>query len=162
MKKLILILFLCSFPAALFSQKTMLIEKLGTSRKYFYHVGDYVKLRVSKQDTLLKGKLWFIKDSLISVEELRPFDVHLGDIGSVYKQFSFPKRFGAYLGAFGVGIFAIMATNHLLNNEQVFTTDMYIISGAFIGGSLISFSLSQKRCKIGNRWKIKVLDYPLN
>ncbi len=162
MKKLILILFLFSIPAALFSQKTMMIEKLGTSRKYFYHTGDYVKLRVSKQDTLLKGKLWFIKDSLISVAELRPFDVHLGDIGSVYKQFGFPKRFGAYLGAFGVGIFAVIATNHLINNEQVFTADMFIISGAFIGGSIISFSLSQKRCKIGNRWKIKVLDFPLN
>ena len=112
--------------------------------------------------TLLKGKLWSIHDSVISIAELRPFDVKLGDIGSVYKKFGFPKRLGVYLGCFGVGIFAVMVTDHLLNNEQVFTPDVFYISGAFIGGSLISFSLSQKRCKIGNRWKIKVLDIEIN
>ncbi|MEI7499110.1 MAG: hypothetical protein WCK84_01575 [Bacteroidota bacterium] len=162
MKKLLPLIVLFFITGHVFSQKTLVVEKIGTSRRFFYHTGDYVKLRVSRLDTLLKGKIWFIKDSLISVEELRPFEVHLGDIRSVYKQFGFPKRFGAYLGAFGVGIFAIMATNHLLNNEQVFTTDMFIISGAFIGGSIISFSLSQKRCKIGNRWKVKILEININ
>ena len=80
-----------------FAQKTLMVEKLGTSRRYFYHTGDYLKLRVSKQDTLLKGKLWSIRDSSISVAELRPFDVRLGDIGSVYKQFYYPKKFGKYI-----------------------------------------------------------------
>jgi len=162
MKKAISLLALFLIAVSVFSQKTLMVEKIGTSRKYFYHAGDYLKIRVSKQDTLLKGKLWSIRDSIISISELRPFDVRLKDVGSVYKQFAFPKRFAIYLGCFGAGIFAVMVTNHLLNNEQVFTPDVFYISGAFIGGSLISLSLAQKRCKMGDRWKLKVLDIQLN
>lgn len=154
-------LFFILLSFSIQAQKTLMVEKIGTSRKYFYHTGDYMKLRVSAQDTLLKGKLWDIRDSLISVSELRPFDVKLKDIGSVYKRFAFPKKLGIYLGCFSAGLFAIMVTNHLLNNEQVFTPDVFYISGAFLGGSLISFSLSQKRCKIGPRWKVKVMNIAL-
>jgi hypothetical protein len=162
MKK-ILILLVFSFTAGfLFAQKTMLVEKVGTSKRYFYHTGDYLKLRVSKQDTLLKGKLWSIHDSIISVSELRPFDVHLRDIGSVYKQFAFPKKFARYMFIGSAGIFAIIAINHIINNEQVFTPDMFIISGSVLGAGLISFSLKEKRCRTDRGWKIKVLDIEVN
>jgi hypothetical protein len=146
----------------LYSQKTMMVEKIGTSRKYFYHTGDYLKLRVSKEDTLLKGKLWSIHDSVISVAELRPFDVRIADIHAVYKQFAYPKKFAKIVGIGSVGIFAIIALNHLINNEPVFTPDMFIISGSLLGASLISFSLSEKKCKIDGRWKVKILDIELN
>ena len=162
MKKMISLCILTFICSCVFSQKSFLVEKIGTHRRYFYHTGDYMKLRVSEKDTILKGKLWSIRDSNISIAELRPFDVRISEIGSVYKKFGFPKRLGIYLGCFGAGIFAVMVTNHLINNEQVFTPDVFIISGAFIGGSIISLSLSQKRCKIGYRWKIKVLDIPVS
>jgi hypothetical protein len=158
MKNKLLLLVFCLLASHALAQKTMLVEKVGTSRKYFYHAGDYVKLRVSKQDTLLKGKLWALYDSTISVAELRPFDVRLGDINSVYKSFAFPKKFSKYMFYGGVGIFAIIGINHLINNEQVFTNDMFIISGAMLGAGLITFSLSEKRCRTGLHWKIKILD----
>ena len=162
MKRLLLILVLFIMAVAAFPQKTLLIEKMGRSTRYFYHTGDYLKLRVSKQDTLLKGKLWSIRDSVISVEELRPFDVRLNEIGSVYKRFYFPKKMGKYLVFGSAGIFTIIVINHLLNNEPVFSPDSFIISGSMLGGGLICLSLSQKRCKIGYRWKIKVLDISVN
>jgi hypothetical protein len=162
MKKILVLLVFYFIAGHLSAQRTLMVEKTGSSKKYFYHTGDYMKLRVSKQDTLLKGKLWSIRDSTVSISELRPFDVRLGNIGSVYKQFAFPKRFGRYMGIAGVSIFAIMAFNHLINNEQVFTTDMYIISGSLLGVGLISFSLKEKRCRTDRGWKIKVLDIDLN
>jgi hypothetical protein len=162
MKKILVLLVIYFIAVHVNAQRTLLIEKIGGSKKYFYHAGDYMKLRVSKQDTLLKGKLWSIRDSTISIAELRPFDVRIRDIGSVYKQFAFPKKFGRYMGIAGVSIFAIMAFNHLINNEQVFTTDMYIISGSLLGVGIISFSLKEKRCRTDRGWKIKVLDIDLN
>jgi hypothetical protein len=162
MKKLLSFLILFLIACHVFSQKTFLVEKIGTSRKFLYYTGDYVKLRVTKQDTLLKGKLWSIHDTVISVEGFRPFDVRLSDISYVYKQFSFPEKFGKYLALGSAGIFTIIAINHLMNNEQVFSPDMFIISGSMLGLSLISLSLSQKRCKIGNHWKVKVLDFSIN
>lgn len=162
MKKILVLLVFYLVTTGIFAQKTLVVEKTGTSRRYFYHNGDYIKLRVSKTDTLLKGKLWFIHDSIISVAELRPFDVRIVDIGSVYKQFAFPKKFGRFLGIGGVALFAIISFNHLINNEQVFTPDMFILTGSMLGAGLVSVSLSQKRCKTTSGWKVKVLDVELN
>jgi hypothetical protein len=124
-------------------------------------VGDYIKLRITKQDTVLKGKLWAIHDSVISVAELRPFDVRISEINSVYKQFRFANKFGKYMCIGGAGIFGIIGINHLINNEQVFTRDMFILSGAMMGAGLISIYLSEKRCRTP-RWKVKVLDININ
>jgi hypothetical protein len=162
MKKIVVLLVFYLVTNGIFAQKTLMVEKIGTSRKYFYHNGDYIKLRVSKMDTLLKGKLWSIRDTMISVAELRPFDVRIGDIGSVYKQFAFPKKFGRLLGIGGVALFAIISINHLINNEQVFTPDMFILTGSMLGAGLLSVSLSQKRCKTSSGWKIKILDVAIN
>jgi len=162
MKKILLVVFCCVFVGPLAGQKTFMVEKTGSPRRYFYHTGDYLKLRVSKQDTLLKGKLWSLSDSVIQVSELRPFDVRINQIGSVYKQFAFPKKISRYLGFGGFGIFVIIGFNHLINNEQVFTSDMFIISGSMIGAGLISLSLSEKRCRTDKRWKIKILDVEIN
>ena len=161
MKNITVLLVFYFVTGFVIGQKTLMVEKIGTSRKYFYHTGDFMKLRVSKQDTLLKGKLWTIRDSAVSIAELRPFDVRLKDIGSVYKQFYFPKKFGRYMRIGSVVFFTIIAINHLINNEQVFAPDMFIISGSLLGLSIISLSLSEKRCKTGHHWKIKVLEINL-
>lgn len=161
--KTILILLVLSLAAMMvLGQKTMMVEKIGTSKKYFYHAGDYIKLRVSAEDTLLRGKLWSIGDSMIAVDELRPFDVKLTDIGSVYKSFSFPKKFGKYMMIGSAVFFGIITINHLINNEQVFTQDMFILSGSLLGAGLISLSLSEKRCKTGTRWKVRIMDFNIN
>jgi hypothetical protein len=158
MKKILILVVLSFFAGSAFSQKTLLVEKVGSSRRYFYHTGDRMKLRVSKQDTLLIGKLWSIGDSVISISELRPFDVRIDEIRSVYKIFAFPKKFTKYMVVGSAGIFTIIGINHLLNNEQVFTQDMFIIAGSVLGAGLVSFLLSEKRCNTAKRWKVKILD----
>jgi len=153
----VFVLFFFS-PVLVFSQKTLLVEKIGTLRKYTFKVGDPVKLRVSSLDTLLKGRLWALEDSTIMVSELRPFPVDLKEIHSVYKQFAFPKKFGKSLLIGSGVIFSVIMINHLINHEQVFTPDLFLIPGSFAGAGLISLSLSQKRCQIGTKWKVKVLN----
>ena len=162
MKKLLTVLVLLLCSGHVLSQKTLVVEKIGTSRKYFYHTGDYMKLRVSKEDTLLTGRLWHIGENVITINSIRALDVRITDIGSVYKRFSFPKKFATYMAFGGAGIFVIIAFNHLINNEQVFTQDMFIISGSMLALSAVSFSLSQKRCNTGDRWKVKVLNIMVN
>jgi hypothetical protein len=153
-------LLLCLHFSSLLTcaQQTLLIEKIGTSTRYPYKVGDMIKLRVKAEDTIIRGKIWDISDSSVSIAGLRPYDVRLSNIKVVYKQFYFPKKLGGYLAIFGAVIFGAITTNHLINNEQVFTPDLFIISGAVFGASAISFALSEKRCRIGNRWKIKVME----
>jgi hypothetical protein len=157
-KKFLFLCLLCFIAREAAAQKTLVVTKIGTGTRYCYHIGDLLKLRVSDVDTLLKGRLWAMADSVITVSELRPFDISLSEVNTVYKRFAFPVKLGRYLAVGGAAFFAIIAADHLLNNEQVFTSDMYIISGSMFAGSLISFSLSEKKCRIGSRWKIRVLD----
>ena len=162
MYRTLLIALLLALTATVSAQKTFMVEKTGTGRRYFYHAGDYMKLRVGTPDTLLKGKLWAIRDTSIWVAELRPFEIHLGDVHAVYKQFHFPRKFAAYMAAAGGAFFCILSINHLVNNEPVVTKDQLIITGSLCGAALISFSLSERKCKTGLKWRVKILDADIN
>ncbi len=143
------------------AQKTLLIEKIGTSSKYFYHLNDKIKIRAANPDTLMKGILWGIEDSSLSVATMRPYTIPFRNITLVYKQFAFPRKLGKMLAISGAVFFGVISFNHLINNEPVFSRDVFIVSGICFGGSIISFSLSERRCRIGDRWKLKVLDFPV-
>ena len=143
----------------LFAQKKILIEKIGTNRKYYYEIGNILKLKIKPSDSILRGELSDIRDSALTLSGFYIRDLMLKDVGSVYKQFAFPKKFAVYSALFSGFIFSIIVTDHLLYNEQVFTPDLFIITGAFVGASLVSLSFSQKQCRIGSRWKLKVMDF---
>jgi hypothetical protein len=159
MKTAAIILLFLAISFQLTAQRKLLVEKTGTSRKYYFLEGDVLKLKIRSLDTIVRGKLLDLRDSGLTLSGWRPMDIPLRDIGAVYKAYSFPKKFGVYSIIFGGAIFAVITTNHLINNEQVFTPDLFIISGSFIGAGLVSLSLSQKKCRIGPRWKVKVLNF---
>jgi len=135
-----------------------MVEKIGTTRRYYFHIEEPIKIRVSKPDTLLIGKIWSLSDSAVSVYGMRPFEVKLKEVNTVFKQFAFPRKAGKTLLIGSAAFFGIIVINHLLNNEPVFTPDLFIVTGAIMGSGLISLSLSQKRCRTGNGWKLKVLN----
>ncbi|MCX6285320.1 MAG: hypothetical protein NTW31_13930 [Bacteroidetes bacterium] len=142
-------------------QKTLLLEKVGARRKFFFKAEDKFMLRTYKPDTLLRGRLWDIADNDIILQTYIPLTIQYPNIKYVYQNYTFPLKFGVYCMAFG-GVTAIAITiNHLLNNEQVFTPDMAYLCLPFIGAGIISISLSRERMKIGPRWKLKVLDMPV-
>jgi hypothetical protein len=161
MKALLFLLLLIFLSISDYAQKKLLVEKIGTNRKYYFLEGDKLKLKIKPFDTVTRGKLLDIQDAGLTLSGLTEQNVMIKNIGSVYKKYAFPRKFAIYSSLFGGAIFAIIVTNHLINNEQVFTPDLFIISGAFLGAGLVSFSFSQKQCKIGSRWKVKVLDFSL-
>jgi len=147
--------FLCNITIA---QKTLLVEKIGTSRKYYYHLDDKIKLRTKSNNILISGRLWGIYDTVISISG-GYFSIPVHDIESVYKQYAFPRKLGIKLDEAAIVFFLIITFNNLINKEQVFKPYTFIISGSCLVGSLICFSLDQHRCKIGDRWKLKILDF---
>ena len=135
--------------------RTLLLEKIGTRQRYSFGLGDNIKL-MTKDHLVMNSYLWEINDTLISLGQDRPLLIK--DIESVYPQFSFPRKFGMYMFLAGITYFTVVSLNHLINNEIVFTKDVFVIPTVLFGAGLISVSLSQKRCKIGDQWKLKVLD----
>ncbi|HNW73042.1 MAG: hypothetical protein PHP04_06760 [Bacteroidales bacterium] len=158
MKNILLLFIIMAFTASASAQKTMMVEKIGTSHRYFFKTGDYIKLKISKPDTLLKGKLWSIDDSAVFVSDFRPFEVSVRQINAVYKRFDAPRKM-AYTTLIGsLGIFCIITINHVINNETVISPDALLISGGVAAAGLITLSFSEKKMKTGSRWKIKILD----
>lgn len=153
------LLFLLSAEAL--PQKTLLLEKVGSRRKFFFHVEDKFMLRASKPDTFLIGHLWDIGEKNITLQTYVPNTVEYENIKYVYKTYQFPKKFGIYCLIFGGVTAGAITINHLLNNEQVFTPDMAYFCLPFLGAGIISLSFSRERMKIGLRWKLKVLDMPV-
>lgn len=162
MKWQICILVFIIFSVSSIAQKTLLVEKTGKKAKYYYHVGDKIKLQTSTMKPVYKGLLTEIKDSSITISSISSDIINLTDIQCVYKQFAFPRKFGIKLGEFGVVIFLVMVANNLITDSQVFTQYAFIVAGSFIGAGLISLAFSEKPCKIGVRWKVKILDGTLN
>lgn len=150
---------LCSLDCL--SQKTLLLEKIGTKRKFFFRVEDKFMLRSVQPDTFISGRLWDINEKNITVQTYVPNTVQLDNIRFVYKDYKFPRKFGIYCCIFSGVTFSVISINHLLNNEQVLTPDMAYLTLPFLAAGVLSLSLSRERMKIGLKWKLKVLDMPV-
>jgi hypothetical protein len=160
MRKLILlIMFLVAYSGAT-AQKTLVLEKIGTPTRYGFHLGDDVKIRTKKQNQIVKNYLWNLTDSSVTIGPRTT--IPLSEISAVYKHYYFPKLMTRILFYAGAGYFILDSFNNLINNEQVFIPQTMIISGSLLGVSLAIIPLSQKKCKIGIRWKLKIMDINLN
>jgi hypothetical protein len=160
MRKLILLWVLLTAFSGAFAQKTLILEKIGTSTRYGFHLGDDVKIRTKKQNVIVKSYLWNLTDSSVTIGPRTT--IPLSDISAVYKNYHFPKLMTRFLFIAGTGYFVLDAFNNLINNEQVFVPQTMIISASLIGVSLAIIPLSQKKIRIGIRWKLKIMDINLN
>ena len=162
MKSQIYFLIFIIFSFSSIAQKTLLVEKTGKSARYYYHVGDKIKFQSSDRKTVYNGVLSRISDSSISISSISTDIINIKAITCVYKQFPHVRKLGIRLGEFGVVIFLVMVANNIITNSQVFTQYVFIVSGAFLGAGVISLACSERPCRIGSRWKVKILDGTIN
>lgn len=156
MKRLTLLLILYTFLSAASAQKTLLFEKVGTSSRYAYHLGDDIKVRTLKQNQVLRSYLWGITDTTLTIGPRNTISIF--DIGAFYRNHHFPKLMTRFFFIAGAGYLIIDSFNNLINNEQVFIPQTMIISASLIGVSLVLIPAHQTKTKIGIRWKVKILD----
>jgi hypothetical protein len=162
MKSLVCFLLLVIFSLNSSAQKTLLVEKIGKSAKYYYHVGDKIKIQTLSNKTIINGVLSEIRDSSIIISSISSDFIRINEIVCVYKKFPRTQKLGIRLSEFGGIIFLVMAINNLITDSQVFTQYGFIVAGSFLGAGIISLALSERPCKIGIRWKVKILDGYLN
>jgi hypothetical protein len=154
-------LILLIFCGSVHAQNTLMLEKVGTHRHFFFHPNDPMKIRLYSPDTVLKGNLWALKDSSFDILGKRPYTASLSGVHFVYRKSRHVKYVGIKLAEIGMIYSCILAINHLINNEQVFTNDMWIVPASFFVASGITLSFYQRRYGIGLRWKLKVLNLPV-
>jgi hypothetical protein len=160
MRKLILVLVIFAVFSGASAQKTLVLEKIGTPTRYAFHLGDDVKIRTKKQNLIVRSYLWNLTDTSVTIGSRTT--IQLSDISAVYIHYYFPNLMTRILFYAGAGYFILDSFNNLINKEQVFVPQTMIISGSLLGVSLGIIPLSQKKCRIGIRWKLKIMDINLN
>jgi hypothetical protein len=159
MKKLFLLMVIVASFSGASGQKTLVLEKIGTSTRYAFHLGDDIKIRTISQNVIVKSYLWNLSDSSVTIGPRTI--IPLSDIGAVYKNYHFPKLMSSILIIAGAGYLILDSFNNLINNEQVFVPETLIISGSLIVAGVAIVPLWQKKIKVGIRWKLKIMDINL-
>ncbi len=136
-------------------QNYLMIEKIGTSKRYPYLEGDFINLLTISKHQRLRNYLWSIEDSSIMVGT--NYTVRLNDIKSVRREVYFPKLLSKITLIAGGMIIVLDVVNNLINGLPVFNQTTWIIGGSLIGAGLILIPLYHKNLKIGFKWKVKVI-----
>jgi hypothetical protein len=160
MKKLMLLGMILTGFSGLFAQKTMVVEKIGTSTRYGFRLGDDLKIETKAQKQIVKSYLWALTDTSVTIGPHTIIPV--SDIGAVYKSYHFPRLMTKFLFIAGAGYLVLDVFNNMINKQKVINPQTLVISGCLIAASLAIIPLHQKKCRIGIRWKLKIMDINLN
>ena len=138
-----------------FGQNVLMVEKIGTAKRFSYLVGDYINIKTKAKKLHLRNFLWSIEDSSIMIGT--NYTVPFEDIKSVRKEIYFPKLLSKITLIAGVGFITLDVINNLINGQQVFNPTTLIIGGSLLGVGLVMIPLSQRNMNIGFKWKLKVI-----
>jgi len=139
-------------------QKALLLQKVGSNRRFQYESGDKIRLR-----TLQKQKYYEVLNTVsdFSIWLGANINLKLRDILQIERTGKFQKKLGIRLAEAGVLFMGITAINGLANKEQVFQP-IYLLMGASVtAAGVILIPTSRYVYKIGIRWKLKVMEAPL-
>jgi hypothetical protein len=160
MRKLILlVLFLINY-SGLYAQKTLVVEKIGTMTRYGFHLGDDVKIQTKTDRLILKSYIWELTDSSVTIGIHHT--VPLTDVGAVYKYYHFPNLLTKFFFIAGGGYFVLDSFNNMINKEKIFNPQTFLISCGLVAVGCAIIPLHQKKCRIGIKWRLKVMDINLN
>jgi len=155
MSRFIFILILVFLFNGGFGQNILLLEKIGTGKRFTYQVGDNINIKTKEKQLRLKNFLWSIEDSSIMIGT--NYTIRFDDVKSVRRDIYFPKLLSKITLVVGASYIILDVVNNLINGQQVFNPTSLIIGGSLIGVGLIMIPLSQHNINIGFKWKLKVI-----
>lgn len=144
-----------------FAQKFLVLEKMGTKKRYEYYTGDDIIFKTPNEDYFSKATISGITDSLIyfgdhSIAIAEITDI---DISSIRKS-SFATYAGSYMMVGGVLLLALDAVNQTLvqGGSYESSTGVFVASGALIGtGALLVFAKKNKK-KLDKWWRLRYVE----
>jgi hypothetical protein len=153
------ILFLL-FWQAVEAQKVILLQKPGKSKRYLYHPGDKIAVRMGDPEFMAGGEITYIDDSICIVN--RNYTIQLSKVKEVLIKRSFLN--GSWKMMYtvaGVYFFGSMF-NHAINHEEpLIDNTVPYVCGSFVALGTTAYLLRNKHCKMENGWVLKVLDYDI-
>lgn len=153
----LLALILFMFFIEGYSQKVIFLEKTGHHRWYKYEKGDNIRFIIRKVGFKMKGDIQEIDDSSVIVSGIGK--IQIAEIETVIRAYKSRKANGIKLIVAGATLAGITCVNNLAHHKPMLDPLYLTISGAIIAGGVIWNQLSERKYRIGEKWKLKVLDY---
>lgn len=153
----ILFLFVLNKPLT-FAQPNLVLSKPGSPRHIFYHVGD----RISYQDKITgsrhSGIIYIMTDSTIELDHSPR--ININDIQMIFRQRHFLMQ-AAGSGIVVLGVYLpVSIVNRALQKEQpIIDDDLLIVNGTMLAVSGISWLFITRHYRIGDPWKLQILDF---
>jgi len=140
------------------AQKVLLLQKPGTTKRFFYESGDKILVRMGDPEFEVSGEITSIDDSTFTVN--RNYTIQLSKVHEVYIKRAFlSASWRTLFVAAGVYFFGSMF-NHAINDEEpLIDNTVPYVSGSFVALGTTAYLLRNKHCKMEKGWKLKVMDY---
>jgi len=153
------LLFLLSCQT-IYAQKVLLLQKPGTTKRYLYHVGDKIMVRMGDPEFNSGGEITYIDDSLCTLNKNYTFPI--AKVKEVERMrswfyFSWSKFFAASVVYAGGSII-----NRAIHNEKpIIDNTIPFVSGSLAALGTASLLLRYHHCKMEDGWILKVLDFDI-
>jgi len=159
MKKVTIFLVLLTITVPVIGQKFLVLEKMGTKKRYEYQINDKMSLRLHDEDFFTRITITDLADSLIMTENLK---IDFSSINAVKleKSNSFFKYSGPLIMMAGATLLAIDVINQtaVQGGEYQSSTGVYVTSAALIGvGAVFSFA-GRDKVKLKKWWRIRTVN----
>lgn len=158
MRKSLIILALLGITSC-FSQKILILEKIGRGKWFKYEQQDPIDLMTRKDKLHLDGFITSINDSSVEVD--MKYTVRLDDVDWVQRYNKHRKKNGMRVAIAGGVLVGIVTLNNLINNDPVFDPTFLIAGAGVTAAGLTWMAFSKPRYQVGTKWKLKVLDYSI-
>lgn len=163
MKHKILIIFsliLCFSINEILAQKVILLQKMGSTKRYFYEIGDKISVHLGDPEFVVYGTITYIDDSVCTVNKDYTFE--LSKVHEVWRTRHFLKASWAKFMLASVLYAGGSMINHALHDEKpLIDNTVPIVSGSFIALGTTAYLLRYKKCRMEDNWQIKVLDFEI-
>lgn len=143
-----------------FAQKFLVLEKMGTHKRFEYHIGDEITFKVKNEEFFRTSTIEDLVDSVII------FDYGFftfKDIESVRvrgREGTGPTRFAVPLMVGGVVLFLADQFNETVvgGREATLNKGVTIASGSLIGAGLLMLIPGKGVKKLKRNWRLRLVD----
>jgi hypothetical protein len=157
---LLLTVFLVLICHTVDAQKVLLLQKPGKTKRFLYHSGDKIIIRTGEPEFAVSGEITYIDDSVLTIN--KSFTYKLAKINEVYIKRPFLSgSWRMMFTAAGVYFLGSMFNRGINGDKPLIDNTIPIVSGSFFVLGTTSYLLRNKKCKMADGWKLKVLDYDI-
>ena len=151
-----ILLFVLSFSVS--AQTFLVLEKMGTKKRYEFHQGEQMEIKLGGDDYFTRITIIGLRDSTVSAENQ---EINLSSINAVKlkSKSSFLKYSGPLLAIAGVALFTFDAINQTVvqGGSYEFSTGVAVASASLIGvGAAFTFA-GRDKVKVKKWWRLRVV-----